>query len=92
MPAFMSNAPGPRATPSSTVNGNSASVPRGHTVSKWHRTRTGRPPGRRHARCAAAGSGSEPSRSRQRSSITSAQAATPSASPENDSVSTSLRS
>ena len=34
-PAFMSKQPGPRARPSSTANGNSASVPSGHTVSRW---------------------------------------------------------
>jgi hypothetical protein len=49
-PAFMSNTPGPLATPSRTVNGQSVVVPSGHTVSKCPKTSTVGT-GARHSRC-----------------------------------------
>src|ERR1035441_8924874 len=66
MPAFMSNTPGPDAMSPVTVNGQAASVPSGHTVSKCPSTRTGRGAVARQSRC---GNPSETSRSAGHSRI-----------------------
>ena len=88
MPAFMSRAPGPDATPSATVKGRRARVPRGHTVSKCPMTTTSGGPPPDQCRWAPSLAGGRPSESSNSAETAAAHFAKPSASDEGDSIST----
>ncbi len=91
-PAFMSNTPGPRATPPVTAHGCARSDPIGQTVSWWPRSRTRGVP-KLQRRCvtppSTIGSGGTPRCRAPRAATTEALAATASWSEEKDSRRTS---